>query len=784
MPREQVVVLCDPFDARATRYAELALSVWGLRTVAVYTDVRGRSLRGARSPWLPREAAAAAYDAAGVPLPHLAAALRYRWDVVGVVPQDEAQVVRAAELNELLGIDWISPEVAARFRDKGSLKDFLRQQASVPRINATAMVRSVDDVRKARCSGEYSRYVIKPNDGFCNHGIGFFDESTSDEQIERFLEGKPAQLMEEFLDGTEYCVNGQLDEDGSALIEAVFRTEHVSANGRPQLASAFQSLRSDTGEFRSTATYAAALMEASGARRTPFHMELIVDDRGPCLVEVGARMTGGGMGFDMAVAHGGALDPFELALSHYLGLPPRRPQAPDWESYDATSIRTLFGVHTRRERVVHVDGLDEVEALPEFLQWHERPQLGRLVHPTLDMMTVPWMASFRGDDVAMLEEVDAQVRRTIRINPPTAAPVRVVRIVSASGAHVVRTGASVGRAALGRPEPLAQGAESPSSRLPFRRIAGIADLRRRVVRRVGETPVVRDAVVGSSVVGTLVDQFLGGETQDDAVRAVARLRDSGILPTVHLRLPPVHDADGAEDYVAGYLSLAEALSCAGLATGSEVSVKLEQLGLNAVGGRALATDNLQRVTAGAGAAGVLVTVDMQWYDEVQTTFDVVAEVRRTHSDLGVAVQAQLFRTEDDCRALAAAGARVRLVKGGLHPTPGTAFPSKAEVDKSYVRCLRALLEGDGYPMVATHDHRLIAIARALAIRAGRTPDDYEIQMQLGVREPLQRELVAEGERVRDYLAYGPEWYPWLIWLVGEKPTNLLRFARSTRLLQH
>jgi proline dehydrogenase len=157
---------------------------------------------------------------------------------------------------------------------------------------------------------------------------------------------------------------------------------------------------------------------------------------------------------------------------------------------------------------------------------------------------------------------------------------------------------------------------------------------------------------------------------------------------------------------------------------------------------------------------------------------VLRDLRKDFPETGAVVQAYLRRTEHDCRDLAEEGSRVRLCKGAYREPDTVAFQDRVEVDRSYVRCLRVLMEGGGYPMVATHDPRLIAIAAALAERAGRTPDSWEYQMLYGVRPDEQLRLRAEGYTVRVYVPYGAEWYGYLVRRLAERPANLSFFLRS------
>jgi len=213
-----------------------------------------------------------------------------------------------------------------------------------------------------------------------------------------------------------------------------------------------------------------------------------------------------------------------------------------------------------------------------------------------------------------------------------------------------------------------------------------------------------------------------------------------------------------------------------LPEGVEVSVKLTALGQALDEDLALA--NARRVCAAAARVGTTVTVDMEDHTTVESTLRVVDALRADHPWAGAVVQAQLRRAEEYCARLAYEGSRVRLCKGAYAPPPSVGFTSRAEVDKSYVRCLRVLMAGPGYPMVATHDPRLIEIADALRMVNGREHDSFEYQMLYGIRPDEQVRLAAEGARVRVYVPYGEDWYGYLVRRLAERPANLAFFLRS------
>lgn len=296
--------------------------------------------------------------------------------------------------------------------------------------------------------------------------------------------------------------------------------------------------------------------------------------------------------------------------------------------------------------------------------------------------------------------------------------------------------------------------------------------------------VLSRSVAAKRLVATLpisaaiVRGYVPGESVGEAIEAVRVLAAEGIDVTVdHLGEDTVEESQ-ATAAVQAYLVLLDRLADARLAHRAEVSVKLSALGLRLDDGERLALDNARRICRAAADVGTTVTVDMEDHTLTDATLAVVAALREDFPATGLVLQAYLHRTEADCRALAHAGSRVRLCKGAYDEPGDVAFTDPGDVDRSYVRCLKVLLAGDGYPMIATHDPRLVEIAGALASRYGRATGTYEFQMLYGVRPDEQRRLVATGERVRVYLPYGAQWYGYLMRRLAERPQNLSLFLTS------
>ena len=281
----------------------------------------------------------------------------------------------------------------------------------------------------------------------------------------------------------------------------------------------------------------------------------------------------------------------------------------------------------------------------------------------------------------------------------------------------------------------------------------------------------------------IVRNHVPGETTESALAATAALVADGLTVTLDHLGEDTLDAAQAQATVAAYVELLAGLADAGLARRAEVSVKLSAVG-QALGGpgardgERIALENARAICLAARNAGTTVTLDMEDHTTTDSTLAVLRELRKDFPETGAVLQAYLRRTEADCRALAYEGSRVRLCKGAYNEPESVAFQRREEVDKSYVRCLKVLLAGRGYPMIATHDPLMIEIAQSLIGRYARVQGTHEFQMLYGIRPEEQRRLATAGETVRVYVPYGREWYGYLMRRLAERPQNLAFFLRS------
>ncbi len=304
---------------------------------------------------------------------------------------------------------------------------------------------------------------------------------------------------------------------------------------------------------------------------------------------------------------------------------------------------------------------------------------------------------------------------------------------------------------------------------------------RRTLLAASGSDRARRLITSAPLTRGVVARYVAGDAAADAVRASRELLQRGLLVTLDYLGEDTTDPEQAAAVTAEYATLLSQLAAAGLAAGgrAEVSVKPTAVGLGlAEHGEKTAAENIARICAAAQAAGTTVTVDMEDHTRVDQTLRIVREIRPDHPDLGVVIQSSLRRSVADCAALAQAGSRVRLCKGAYDAPGEVAYTARHDVDRSYARALRVLMDGPGYPMIATHDPRLLRIAAARAELGGRSPDSYEFQMLHGVRPAEQRRLAGAGTRLRVYLPYGQDWYRYLVRRLAERPANVAFFARS------
>jgi proline dehydrogenase len=268
-------------------------------------------------------------------------------------------------------------------------------------------------------------------------------------------------------------------------------------------------------------------------------------------------------------------------------------------------------------------------------------------------------------------------------------------------------------------------------------------------------------------------RFVPGETLDEAVAAARPVEARGCLHTLDFLGESVTTLGAARDAALEYHRIIDVVTAAGI--GRNLSLKLTQLGLDL--DRATALDHLRGILE--KAEGFFVRIDMEQSRYTAATLDVFDTLwEQGYRHVGVVLQADLHRTDQDARRLVKQGVRIRLVKGAYKEPRSVAYQRKADVNAAFERLMRLLLIEGTYPAIATHDEAMLAATRRFAAEQGIGKDRFEFQMLYGVRRDLQASLVAEGYRLRVYIPFGHEWFPYFMRRLGERPANIAFVIRS------
>lgn len=264
-------------------------------------------------------------------------------------------------------------------------------------------------------------------------------------------------------------------------------------------------------------------------------------------------------------------------------------------------------------------------------------------------------------------------------------------------------------------------------------------------------------------------RFIAGETVEEAIGAVADLPGKGLLLTLDYLGESVRSAAEANAATTEYIGIINKIVASGIER--NVSLKLTQLGLDV--DRATAVDNMRRILEPADANGFFVRIDMENSPYTDATLEILDTLRgQGHTNVGTVIQSYLKRSEADIRALNAKGVRVRLVKGAYKEPKEVAYQQKSEVDGAYIDLMKILLDDGTYPAIATHDPVMIDATKQYAAAKGYSKDRFEFQMLYGIRRDLQMSLVKDGYRMRVYVPFGKQWYPYFMRRLGERPANV------------
>jgi proline dehydrogenase len=274
---------------------------------------------------------------------------------------------------------------------------------------------------------------------------------------------------------------------------------------------------------------------------------------------------------------------------------------------------------------------------------------------------------------------------------------------------------------------------------------------------------------GLATADSFASRFIAGETIERAIDVARRLQSEGLLVTLDHLGESVRSLEEATAATRDYVRLMDVIVAAGIER--NISLKLTQLGIDV--DRATCVDNLRRILEPATRHGFFVRIDMENSPYTERTLEIFETLwEQEYRNVGVALQSYLYRTEKDVHRMNVLGARVRLVKGAYKEPPAVAYQRKAEVNGAFVRLARILLDGGTYPAIATHDEEALQQVRAYADSSRIARDRYEFQMLYGIRRDLQIALVEAGYRMRVYVPFGREWFPYFMRRLGERPANL------------
>ena len=297
---------------------------------------------------------------------------------------------------------------------------------------------------------------------------------------------------------------------------------------------------------------------------------------------------------------------------------------------------------------------------------------------------------------------------------------------------------------------------------------------RAILLHLSENKNLAPLIMRNGVSRRVAQRFVAGDNLDDAIIAARNVNRANQAASLDLLGENVSDEAGARAAGAGYAAIFDRIAQEKL--NANVSLKLTQLGLDL--SESLAQELLEDIANHAGQQGNFVRVDMEGSAYTQRTVDLVKRVRAKFEGVGTVMQSYLYRTEDDIRDLLSVGCRMRLCKGAYKEPPEVAFPQKSDVDANYVKLMKILLASDVYHGIATHDPAMIDATKQFVRQQGIAHDKFEFQMLYGIRTDLQQQLVREGYRLRVYIPFGTDWFPYFMRRLAERPANMMFFAKS------
>ncbi|MGH9746123.1 MAG: proline dehydrogenase family protein [Candidatus Acidiferrales bacterium] len=297
---------------------------------------------------------------------------------------------------------------------------------------------------------------------------------------------------------------------------------------------------------------------------------------------------------------------------------------------------------------------------------------------------------------------------------------------------------------------------------------------RALLLKLSESKRLAPFIMRNGVSRRVARRFVAGETLDDAIGAARAVNQAGRSASLDLLGENVSDEAGARSAADGYLAMFDRIQREKL--DANVSLKLTQLGLDL--SESLCQELVEKIVGHATSLGNFVRIDMEGSAYTQRTVEMTKRVRAKCPGVGTVMQAYLFRAEQDVKDLLSVGCRMRLCKGAYKEPPEIAFPAKADVDANYVKLMKLILPSGIYHGIATHDPAMIQATKDFVRETNIGREQFEFQMLYGIRTDLQQQLVREGYRLRIYIPFGTDWFPYFMRRLAERPANLAFFLRN------
>jgi proline dehydrogenase len=297
---------------------------------------------------------------------------------------------------------------------------------------------------------------------------------------------------------------------------------------------------------------------------------------------------------------------------------------------------------------------------------------------------------------------------------------------------------------------------------------------RALLLKLSESKRLAPFIMRNGVSRRVARRFVAGETLEDAIEAARAVNKAGRSASLDLLGENVSDEAGARNAADGYLGMFDRIGREKL--DANVSLKLTQLGLDL--NETLCQELVEKIVEHATSQGNFVRIDMEGSAYTQRTVEMTKRVRAKFTGVGTVMQAYLYRAEQDVKDLLSVGCRMRLCKGAYKEPAEIAFPAKADVDANYVKLMKLILPSGIYHGIATHDPAMIQATKDFVREKNIGREQFEFQMLYGIRTDLQQQLVREGYRLRIYIPFGTDWFPYFMRRLAERPANLAFFMRN------